>query len=461
MDSWSDGSKRLLANKTFCLSRSAHALAIVVLLGSIAAWVRDAGELQAPNRRGPRLVVALQAQSSVSKSSSPSLSQDRPVRIDRPPARVLEDPNAAYSAVAVDATRDEIVLQDENRSRIMVYNRLDNTPPQASLTEPKRIIGGRQTKVSNNCGVYIDPRSGDIYSITGDILDTMVIFSPEAKGNVPPTRELKTPHRTFGVAADEETQELFLTTQHPPAVVVYRKAAAGAEAPLRILEGNQTQLADAHGIAVDTKNQLLYVANRGATSDVQEGKGLSGVPVSGEGPVRTWAIPESWYAFFRNNRFVPGSGQFRPPAITVYSLKASGNTPPIRVIQGAKTQLNWPAHVYLDVEHQELFVANLMDDSILVFRAGDSGDVAPIRVLKGSQTGINHPQGVFVDEKNQEVIVANFGNHAATVYPRTAEGNATPIRKIRSAPEGTLAPMFGNVGSLGYDTKRNEILAPN
>ncbi len=91
------------------------------------------------------------------------------------------------------------------------------------------------------------------------------------------------------------------------------------------------------------------------------------------------------------------------PSITVYPLKASGDTAPLRVIQGAKTQLDWPAHVHLDVEHQELFVANAMGDSILIFRAADNGDVAPVRVLKGPRTGIKTPHGVFVDEKNQEM----------------------------------------------------------
>ena len=430
----------------------------LVLLGFITAWIVSASEPKTAGSQPLRLVAAQRSQASGNGSATSA--DERPIKIDRAPVRVLQDPNAAYSAVAVDPTRDEIVLQDENRSFIMVYNRLDNTPPTATMTEPKRMIGGRRTKITNNCGVYIDPTSGDIYSLTGDIEDTMVIFSREAKGDVPPDRELKTPHRTFGVAADEDAQELFLTIEHPPTIMVYRKSAQGKEAPLRILEGNHTQLADSQGIAVDTKNQLMYVANRGATSDVRKGMGFSGVPASGEGKARTWAIPDIWYEYLRDH-FVPGTGRFGPPSITVYPLKASGDTPPLRVITGPNTQLNWPAHIYMDVAHQEIFVANVMGDSILVFDAAQSGDAAPVRVLKGPKTGIKAPHGVYVDEKNQELVVANFGNHAATVYPRTAEGDTAPVRKIRSAPEGTPAPMFGNIGSLAYDSKRDEILAPN
>lgn len=452
-----------MAKKPHSSHRRAGALALLALLGSVGAWMLYAGEPLPAEHGGSWLVTALQAQiRGNTPSSATSSSVERPARVERAPVRMLKSPYAAYSAVAVDPTRDEIVLQDENQFNIMIYNRLTNTPPAAAKSEPKRIIGGRNTKMGqSNCGVYIDPMSGDIYSVSNDIENTLTIFSREVQGNTPPTRELNTPHRTFGIAVDEDAQELFLTIQHPAAVLVWRKMAQGSEAPLRILQGDKTQLADAHGIAVDSKNQLMYVSNRGAGSAIKEGMGFSGVPVVEQAGIRTWVRPtEPWYEYYRE-RFVPGSGSFASPSITVYPLKASGNTGPLRVIQGPKTQLNWPAHVHIDLARQELLVADAIADAILVFRATDSGDVAPVRVLQGPKTKIKHPHGVFVDEKNGEIVVANLGNHMATVYPRTATGDTPPIRTIRSAPEGTLYPMFGKIAALAYDTKRNQILAPN
>ena len=163
--------------------------------------------------------------------------------------------------------------------------------------------------------------------------------------------------------------------------------------------------------------------------------------------------------FFRDGRFVPGSGRFNPPSVLAFPLKASGNVAPERVIQGPKTQLDWPTHMSMDVERQELYVANSMDNSVLVFRAGDSGNVEPIRAIKGPRTSIDHPQGVFFDAKNQELVVSNWGNHSATVYSRMADGNAAPIRKIRNAPEGIPSPMISHLGAMAYDSKRDEILA--
>ena len=386
--------------------------------------------------------------------TAPAASADarKTIQIKRAPARVIRDPNSSFSAVAVDVAHNEIVLQDENLAQIMVYDRSENTPPRAALSEPKRIIGGSATKVAMNCGVYVDPVSGDIYNVNGDTEDWLTVWSRDKKGNVPPTRELETPHRTFGVVVDEEAKELFVTIQHPPAVVVWRKEAQGKDAPIRILEGEKTLLAEAQGVAVDTKNQLLYVSNQGAYARHNNNTGWARALKPG---ATTWEIPD------RILDLIPGTGEFHEPSINVYPLKANGDTPPLRVIQGPKAGLNWPTHISVDVDHQELYVANPVTHEILVFNTSASGNVAPIRVLKGSQTGLSYPQGVFVDTKNDELVVANFGNHSSTIYRRTAAGNTAPIRTIRSAPPNAPAPMFGNIGAASYDTKRNEFLTFN
>jgi DNA-binding beta-propeller fold protein YncE len=408
-----------------------------------------------PNGPLSRLIgaeIAQQQRQQAAPAAGTTSAARKTVEVKRAPARVIKDPNSSFSAVAVDVAHNEVVLQDENLGQIMVYGRTDNTPPRAALTEPKRIIGGSATKVAMNCGVYVDPDSGDIYNVNGDTMDWLTVWTREQKGNMPASRELAAPHRAFSVTVDEEAKEMFVTIQHPAAVVVWPKMAKGNDAPIRILEGEKTMLAEAQGVAVDTKNQLLYVSNQGgyakANNNIGWARGL-------EQGSSTWKIPD------RLLDMIPGSGAFHEPSINVYPLKAKGDTPPVRMIQGSLTRLNWPAHISLDVEHQELYVANPVTHEISVFRATDSGNVAPIRSLKGPHTQLSYPHGVFVDTKNDEVVVANFGNHSSTIYRRTASGDAAPIRQIRSAPADAPAPMFGNIGSTTYDTKRNEFLTFN
>ena len=91
---------------------------------------------------------APQQQATARTASAASADTRKTVQIKRAPARVVKDPNSSFSAVAVDVAHNEIVLQDENLGQIMVYDRQENTPPKAALSEPKRIIGGSATKVA-------------------------------------------------------------------------------------------------------------------------------------------------------------------------------------------------------------------------------------------------------------------------------------------------------------------------
>jgi hypothetical protein len=118
-------------------------------------------------------------------------------------------------------------------------------------------------------------------------------------------------------------------------------------------------------------------------------------------------------------------------------------------------------HIAADSEHGEVLVANAGGGSITVYRITDSGDVAPIRTLKGPKTGLKNPVGVFVDIKNDELVVSDVRTHSASIFRRTADGDTAPLRVIRSGPAGVDAPSMGRVTGIAYDTRRDQILAPN
>jgi DNA-binding beta-propeller fold protein YncE len=366
----------------------------------------------------------------------------------RQPERVIRDPDAAFSAVAVDASHNEVVMTDENRFNILIYDRNTNTRP-TSVSDPKRLIGGLNTKIEFQCGLYIDPVTGDIYAVNNDTVDSLVIFSRTAIGDVKPDRELHTPHGTFGIAVDEQTKELFLSVQHDNALVVYNKTAAGSEAPLRVVQGSHTGLADPHGLALDEKKKLLFVTNHGSYHEVAPP--APGQRRRNDDP----AFPLS------RDYAVPGTGKFLGPSISIYAEDAKGDAAPLRTIQGPKTQMDWPTALTLDLERNELFVANDGGNSILVFDAAASGDVAPLRVIKGPKSLISNPTGVYFDAKNHELWSANFGNHTSTVYNPEASGDAAPLRVVRSAKATDATPGMGNPHPIAYDTKRQQLLVPN
>jgi hypothetical protein len=388
--------------------------------GDLCNWVPGDTPDRTPESPISNLFAAFDASAAAQSTGSTT-------ELTRPPVRTILDTYPIYSSIAVDTQFNEVVLQDTNLFGLKVFSRLENTGPDEESSKPIRVIGGPKTDLEYNNGLYIDPKNGDIYSVASDTADNMIVFPRAAQGDVAPARLLKTPHRNFATAVDEEKGEVFITIQYPPKVVVYNKQASGNDKPIRVLEGPHTAIYDAHGMAIDVQKKLLFVSSWGNASDYK----------------------------------VAGSGKFYPPSINVYPLDANGDTPPLRIIQGSKTQLNWAGGMALDPDGGFLYIANDQGDSVIAFRETDAGNVQPAKILKGVKTGLKNPTGVAVDTKNKELWVSNLGNSSATVYALSANGNAAPLRTIRSAPRGRTSVKFGKPQAVAYDTKRQQYLVPN
>ena len=372
----------------------------------------------------------------------------------RKPLHFIQDPYPSFSSVAVDPVRNEVVLTDENRFRIMVYDRLATTPASAEQTEPKRVIGGLHSHTQYASDVYIDGPTGDIYIINNDTVHNATVFTRDQNGDVEPDREFNVMAGGFGVAVDESRQELYITEQRESAITVWEKSSAWGDTAVRLIQGEHTQLADPHGIAFDPENRLLYVANYGTSHVVRK------LPDGSPNADYQSAVPIlNWPGSAGGSEIVPGSGKFGWPSITVYSADIEGDVAPLRVIEGREnTGLNRPTGVAFDAERGELYVADEVANTVSVFSADAEGDVAPIRVLEGPRTLMRNPSDVFLDHVNNEMWVASFGNHLALAYELGAEGDTAPGRIIRGSPLNTPGSMISNPYAVAYDTKRQEIL---
>jgi len=247
----------------------------------------------------------------------------------REPLRFIQDTYPAFSSIAVDPVRNEIVVTDENRFRIFVYDRLAATPASAPATTPKRVISGLNTHTQYASDVYIDQPTGEIYVINNDTVHNTTVYGRNANGDSQPDREFIVMQGNFGATVDESRQEMYITEQRESAITVWKKSSNMKDTALRLIQGDQTRLADPHGIAFDPKNRLLFVANYGTSHVVRKNP----------------AVPEripNWPGGPGGNEIVPGSGKFEPPSITVYSSDIVGNMPPVRIIQGPRTGLNRP-----------------------------------------------------------------------------------------------------------------------
>ncbi len=346
------------------------------------------------------------------------------------PCRTIADPYPILHSVAVDPQNNTVVMSDSNRGALLFYPR-DSGNAGQQMTEPTWKVSGPATGMMFVAGAAVDPTRREVYAVDNDIGDRMMVFPYGAEGNVKPARVLFVPHGAWGVSLNSRRDEIAISVEHINSLIVYRREASRAEAPLRVISGIDTGLADPHGVFFDETNDEIVVANHG-----------------------------NWAPTTKTSN--PGmGGHFYPPSIATFPGLAEGDVPPSRVISGQRTGLNWPMGVAVDAIHNEIAVANYGSNSILIFHRTDHGDVTPERVIHGDQTGIAGPMGVAVDTKNDELWVSNSDDHSSVVFSRTAEGNVAPRRVLRNAPPGAPVVGFGNPGALAYDSKRDELLVPN
>ena len=134
-------------------------------------------------------------------------------------------------------------------------------------------------------------------------------------------------------------------------------------------------------------------------------------------------------------------------AILTFRGGANGEEPPIRVIQGPKTQLaNYFDQLVLDPVHNEIITmaGYPWADHIKIFSREANGNVAPIRELRGPEgtvLGFTPSKGpsrlissVTVDPEHNLLIAA--GSEGIMIFDRTAEGNAKPLRVIKGPKTG-------------------------
>jgi hypothetical protein len=132
-------------------------------------------------------------------------------------------------------------------------------------------------------------------------------------------------------------------------------------------------------------------------------------------------------------------------AVLVFRGGAFGEEPPLRIIQGPKTQIvsatNGVDRVAIDPVHNEIIVGSRLH-KILVFDREANGDVAPVRVLGGPVSEIGTNPMIRVDPENNLLIVAGQGG--MQVFNRTATGNAKPIAWV-PGPGGNQFAVYNGM----------------
>ncbi len=313
-------------------------------------------------------------------------------------------------SLVVDAVHDELVVA--NGTSIRVYPRTATGNVGALRT-----IAGPATGITIPTDVALDLAHDELVVLNEGGSGSVTVYSRTATGNAAPLRTIAGPGTGLkypaGVALDLAHDELVVLNNSLNGsgfVTVYPRTATGEAAPLRTIAGPATGLGGPFRVAVDPVHDELVVLTLY------------------EGDV------------------------FGPPSISVFAGTATGNAAPLRTIAGPGTGLNNPTGVALDLEHDELIVANGGGpDSITVYPRTATGNIAPLRTIAGLE---NNPKGVALDLAHDELFVAN--GRRITVYARTASGIPAPLRAFTEASAGLNVPI-----ALTVDLVHDELVVLN
>ena len=252
---------------------------------------------------------------------------------------------------------------------------------------------------------------------------------------------------------DTERDEIFVGNPLAAAVLVFRGEAEGNEAPLRVIQGPNTQLVYPHAVSVDSQNNEIIVGDL-------VGKAVVVFPVEASGnvrPVRAIKGPKTKLAFVygvavdpvRDLLVVSGKSTDGRGALFIFNRTDEGDVTPQAVISGLKTGIMEPWQVRLEPEQGKIFVSVVNFDFLPPYKLDepreefgvskgteeiakpwssdkpgfigvwditDSGNVPPKAVIKGLASGLIHPSGLATNAKNREIIVTDGARNGTFTF---------------------------------------------
>ena len=190
-----------------------------------------------------------------------------------------------------------------------------------------------------------------------------------------------------------------------PQIAAFARVAKENSLPARLIEGQITELSrGAHDIRYDPVHDEIWIANPHAT------------------------------------------------AILAFRGAANGAEPPLRIIQGDKTQLEILDRLDVDTMHDEIFVPD--GEKILVYRRDANGNVPPIRVIQGDNTLLKRAKALAVDPVHNLIAIGTEEGKGkdrranVLLFNRTDEGNVMPRAVIRGPSVGSPNSTEHAIGQM-------------
>ncbi|OFW02463.1 MAG: hypothetical protein A3H94_02090 [Acidobacteria bacterium RIFCSPLOWO2_02_FULL_60_20] len=217
------------------------------------------------------------------------------------------------------------------------------------------------------------------------------------------------------IAYDEIHDEFSVPVPLPQAILTFRGAANGEEAPIRILQGPKTQLVDPERLATDPVHSEIFVPQgnsvlvfaRDANGDVAPIRIL-------KGPDTELGASAVGVDTVHNLLIVAGGGQ-GGQRFRIFNRTDNGNVKPKAVIGGPKSELRSIGGPFAIYSPKGWIVATVRGGEGLasdlgfigIWSVNDNGDVPPRWKVGGPKGVFQQPRGVTLDPKNKTIIASD------------------------------------------------------
>jgi hypothetical protein len=207
--------------------------------------------------------------------------------------------------------------------------------------------------------------------------------------------------------------EIVVPNPFASALMVFRGGANGQEAPIRVIQGPNTQLAGPQRLDIDVIHREIFVPGGGgvlvysldADGDVAPKRVLRG-PDTQIGGNSIAVDPVN------NLMALPG----RDRSIVIFDRTASGNTKPLRIIRGPNTQIDRINQMQIYPESRLIIIAmpgqqGLMEPPrvfVGMWSLDDDGDVPPKWTINGDRTQLKKPFAVALNPEHKELYVTDM-----------------------------------------------------
>jgi len=249
-------------------------------------------------------------------------------------------------------------------------------------TPPKRVVAGQKTLLSRTMHDIRFDSVHDEFYVNNPFAYAILTFRGAADGEEAPIRIIQGPKTMLGTGSrleeDPVHNEIFVPTSS--SILVFDRTAQGDVAPKRVLKGPDTMIRGGGGVVVDPVHDLLIV-------------GVSG-------------------------------NKSRPGALLIFDRTADGNVKPKRVVTGPHTgiiralQLQvYPPTGWIAVAQPSESGPVAPEDTFIGFwKITDDGDVAPRWKLAGPKSTLIKPRGVALMPAHKEIVVSDMSLNALVTF---------------------------------------------